>query len=184
MYGTDGDNRRAEDKVGLFLEHIMPEIVSLIPGNDAALDVGCGNGRLSKHLGDVFEKVVGIDPLVMPIFKHPNVEYQIEPVLDHVPDQSYDLILLWHVMYDMGEDTSDVADHLGRLLSPGGLLVIADDKRRIRDRYHYTPIGDNKDYAIEDIASDSKTFVEKEMIHMGYSYVGFLRDRYEQMLGS
>lgn len=69
-------------------------LASVSPGRALAVDVGCGNGQLTGHLAQHFDKVLGLDPSADQITHatpHPRVEYGCAaaerlPVVDHSAD--------------------------------------------------------------------------------------------------
>ena len=66
------------------------------PAHRLALDVGCGSGQLSTHLGDLFAQVIATDPSASQLAsatEHPNVTYRCETAESmSLHDHSADLI--------------------------------------------------------------------------------------------
>lgn len=71
-------------------------LVRLSTRTDHALDVGCGNGQLSRCLAEHFRKVTATDPSADQLAhaqKHPRVSYQVETAEKmSLPERSVDLI--------------------------------------------------------------------------------------------
>lgn len=103
-------------------------LAALPPGADRALDVGCGEGILSRELAGRVPHVVGLDPHreileVAAAVPGPNVDYVQGDLCRHpfVP-ASFDLVAtiatLHHVDAEVG------LQHLAELVRPGGALVV------------------------------------------------------------
>ena len=71
-------------------------LASVAPDARLALDVGCGNGQLTRQLADHFAAVVGIDPSADQIahaVRHERIQYQCAPAEDlPVSDHSVSLV--------------------------------------------------------------------------------------------
>lgn len=91
------------------------------------LDIGCGVGDFLlavKHAG--FE-VVGIEPSeqARSIAKHRLGFEPLDPTaLSTLPDASFDVITMWHVLEHVDDLQTEIAE-LSRLLKPDGSLIIA-----------------------------------------------------------
>lgn len=92
------------DRGGLDYARFRPEypselaayLASLAPDRRLAIDVGCGNGQLSKQLARQFSSVIGLDPSAEQIahaLAHENVAYRCAPAEElPLPNQSASLI--------------------------------------------------------------------------------------------
>lgn len=166
-YLPDGDAKDGRNKTSQFITSTVPHL------NDGkkALDVGCGNGRLSAVLSDKFESVLAIDVEneFDDRFSRKNLEFQNQSFYD--VSGEFDLILFWGSFYQM-EDYVSAIRHAENILSPSGLLVIADDKARRADR---AEIPHQKvHYNLQDIMKGT-TFSEKEeFFHEDYYRVTVL----------
>lgn len=95
-----------------------------------ALDVGCGEGRFCRMLGERGIKTVGIDPTEALIEearrRHPEGEYRIgrAEALDF-PDASFDLVVSYLSLIDIPDLGPAIAE-MARVLRPGGSLLIAN----------------------------------------------------------
>jgi ubiquinone/menaquinone biosynthesis C-methylase UbiE len=102
---------------------------------DAALDFGCGVGRLTGGLAQHFEKVTGVDvaPSMIEAARDLNVQRDnCEFVLNQtndlrtMPDESFDFVLSLLVLQHL-ESTTAIESFLRefvRVLRPGGAIVV------------------------------------------------------------
>lgn len=103
------------------------------------LDIGCGVGDFLvavKHAG--FE-VVGIEPSdqARAIAKERLGFEPLDPsALSTLPDASFDIITLWHVLEHVDDLKTEIAS-LSRLLKPDGTLVIALPNFKSFDAQYY-----------------------------------------------
>jgi SAM-dependent methyltransferase len=107
-----------------------------LPKGRRALDIGCGAGRYSAMLADLYEEVVGADPAprMIDIAKRdrprPNVSYQVRDALDMTPEKDglFDVVFAFSCVFHMGK-SEVILPHLAALVAPGGALVIFDPIR-------------------------------------------------------
>lgn len=116
-----------------FIEHVMVRFEQLghNPGG-AALDFGCGVGRLTQPLARRFESVVGVDisPTMIEGANRLNkfgerVSYVLndEPKLSFIPSASLDLVMSFITLQHIPPAVSRAyLDEFLRVLRPGGLL--------------------------------------------------------------
>lgn len=109
--------------------------LGLCPQRRAALDFGCGVGRLTVPLSRRFEEVTGVDvaPSMLEEARRlhgelANCRFVCNPGsgLAWVPDGSVDLVLCLLVLQHL-ESTAAIEHHLGefvRVLRPGGAVVV------------------------------------------------------------
>lgn len=95
-----------------------------------ALDVGCGEGRFCRMLQAAGISTVGIDPteeLVRQARRRdPKGDYRIDRAEAlRFPDGSFDLVVSYLTLIDIGDIDLAVAD-MARVLRPGGTLLIAN----------------------------------------------------------
>jgi SAM-dependent methyltransferase len=102
--------------------HLTPDLVAFIhrwlpPGPARVLDVGCGEGELTRRLVDDGYDALGLDPEAPP-----------EPDLtrgaleDFRPDRLFDAAVAIRSLHHL-HDPLSALDNLRRLLPPGGRLV-------------------------------------------------------------
>jgi SAM-dependent methyltransferase len=93
--------------------------------NISILDIGCGKGHLLHNLAGVgFRHLEGIDPFGQSA-SYPEYGIRIRALtLESLGDEKYDLIMLHHSLEHMA-DTTSVLSSISRLLTPGGVCLIA-----------------------------------------------------------
>jgi SAM-dependent methyltransferase len=110
--------------------HYHPLVLAAVPpGSRTALDVGCGEGLLTKELRSVVPQVTGID-LDGPSLERARtqnggagIEYVQADVLAHpLETASIDLIASIAVLHHM--DTAAGLERMRELLRPGGVLAV------------------------------------------------------------
>lgn len=90
------------------------------------LDIGCGRGALLGELVSLDARGIGLEraPLDASVARA-GVELRVGELTDQrFADASFDAIVLWHAFEHL-EDPQAVLAEIGRILKPGGLLVIA-----------------------------------------------------------
>lgn len=130
---------KQKNKFSYFLQDFRNEIMKLrarqfmklIPDSATVprvLDIGCAEGRLLKAFQDYGCRCWGIEHPAYPLqrfFQKDRIHYQQGDfqVID-LPEDSFDLIVLWHVLEHM-DNPGAVMKRIHRLLSPEGILVLA-----------------------------------------------------------
>jgi len=150
----------------LYQRRKYESVAALIPQGRyrRALDLGCGAGLFSKRLTDIADEVVGVDVSSVAVGiaisrakDVPNLHFARGDVLE-LPsswDGSFDLITILDTLYYLPPPIEDgllkaLASRLARLLSPKGLLVLANHyfsgldsdsrlTRRIHDAFRWSP---------------------------------------------
>jgi SAM-dependent methyltransferase len=98
-------------------------------GPGRAIDVGCGEGRVSRLLTGLGWHVTAIDPVV-PLLDAARAAdsadtYHLAPAHDlPVPDAAYDLVLAYNMLMDVADPRAAVTE-MTRILAPAGRLVIS-----------------------------------------------------------
>ena len=108
IYGLQGQ-KSVEYGNGVHTKHRHTRyhdfFIERIDKGNRVLDIGCGNGALSFDMADRSEATVfGIDIQESNIiiakrrFSHPNVKYIVGDVLQFIPDEPFDIIVLSNVL--------------------------------------------------------------------------------------
>jgi len=106
------------------------ELVAAHPGNRVA-DVGCGPGRVAAFLAARDIEVVGVDVsramLAVARQAHPSIPFEEGRLTAlPIPDRSLAGAVCWYsVIYTPPEHLDEVCAELGRVLAPGGHLLVA-----------------------------------------------------------
>ena len=115
----------------LYWRHVLPGMLALLPPpGRLTLDAGCGEGRTARALRDHGHRVLGVDSspaLVLAAATHPQSPVTAacaDLAALPLPDGCCDLITASFVLGDVDDLTGSVAE-LGRVLIPGGALVVA-----------------------------------------------------------
>jgi ubiquinone/menaquinone biosynthesis C-methylase UbiE len=93
------------------------------------VDVGCGEGRLTRALAAAGHQIVGADtasPLVKAALTHPRSAPAVVADAARLPfpDESADLVIAFMCLHDFDDMPAAVAE-AARILTPGGRLAIA-----------------------------------------------------------
>ncbi len=112
------------------LNFIVNEIHDFFDGQKVkVLDVGCGNGNISKALGAVGHQVLGIDLSIDSIQKasetntNPNVTFEVRNAEELVIEDGFDVIVCSEVLEHL--NTPEVlCKELARILPKNKLLVV------------------------------------------------------------
>jgi SAM-dependent methyltransferase len=108
----------------------LPPFLALLPEPGlATLDLGCGEGRLSRLLAGRGHRMVGVDAAPT-IVRFAATHQQAQPVIQGdaaaLPfrDEAFDLVVAYMCLHDIDAMPDAVAE-AGRLLRPGGRLCAA-----------------------------------------------------------
>jgi SAM-dependent methyltransferase len=156
-YADNGDAKDERNSWCGFFHRSLPKILQHTLYNNAALEIGSGNGRIASRLALIFDHVVGIDPHVdpSPQFHHPKVEYLKCSWQEYKKTgwREYDLILFWGSFYLFADEGVETLAGCAEILSDGGVIVIADDFHRNTDR-GVDPISDGLLYSLTALRGD------------------------------
>jgi SAM-dependent methyltransferase len=111
----------------------LRRVVSEVAGDvDAALEVGCGYGRLTPWIADLAHETTSIDPNEDAVATarelYPSVDFEVGLAQElSSPDDAYDLIVTWNTLQHVPPDgIGAVAAEFRRVLAPDGTLVAAE----------------------------------------------------------
>jgi SAM-dependent methyltransferase len=98
------------------------------PGPGRAIDVGCGEGRLSRLLTEIGWTVTACEPvaaLLDAARDAGSAQVYIEAPADALPvaDAAFGLVLAYNMLMDVADPAAAVAE-MARVLSPGGRLIV------------------------------------------------------------
>jgi SAM-dependent methyltransferase len=134
-------------------------------GEGEALDVGCGEGRVSRELKACGYRVTALDPvreLVNAAREARSADDYAIASGDDLPfdDARFDLVVAYNVLMDV-EDVSATLKEIRRVLRPAGMLVISivhpfSDRGRFADAEATSP------FVIPDSYFGSKRFEDTE----------------------
>ncbi len=95
------------------------------PPGGRVLDIGCGRGDFLRSCRRRGWQVVGVEQEAAPILQSPAPDFEVIPTdrLGELPDESFDVVTLWHVLEHLAEPRATLAQVV-RLLRPGGRLVV------------------------------------------------------------
>ena len=126
----------------------------LLPESGRILDVGCGFGLFSAYFSLVApgRRVVGVDPSAKRVDMARNVkeqlglvhnEYHVGTIESARPEGPFDGIYLLDVLHHVPRaDQRPLLEHLRRLLSPRGVLIIKDVTTDSRFKLRFTEVLD------------------------------------------
>lgn len=118
-----------------FWELNLPALVELIrsadgiPADAAVVDIGCGEGRVGRALGELGYRIWGLDssPLLADAAREAGGFQEVvhgDATALPWPDDSFDLALAFMTLMDMPDAVAAVREG-ARVLKPGGRLCIA-----------------------------------------------------------
>ena len=103
------------------------------------LDIGCGVGDFLHKMETLGWETTGIEPSEEAreiAKKRMKASLYTPDDINQLPDESFDLITMWHVLEHV-EDLKTEVSHLERMLKPGGRLVLALPNFKSHDAEYY-----------------------------------------------
>jgi ubiquinone/menaquinone biosynthesis C-methylase UbiE len=145
MYDEQGRLGKARKTRAVLVDAVRRE--GLDPADSQVLDIGCSTGILTRHYGETFKSVVGVDIDDGAIEwarlnrAADNVEYRIGDSMDlPVSDGAVDIVTCTHI-YEHVPDAQRMLDEIYRVLRPGGLCFFAaENKLRPWDGHYDLPL--------------------------------------------
>ncbi|WP_370946175.1 class I SAM-dependent methyltransferase [Amycolatopsis sp. cg5] len=108
----------------------IDDFLKLVPApGKSTLDLGCGEGRLSRDLTEHGHQVTGIDVSTTLIDAareaHPEGEYLLADACDlPFEDESFDVVIAYNALMDI-DDMAGAVREAARVLTPDGKFVIS-----------------------------------------------------------
>jgi len=102
-------------------------MISRFSGGNSILDIGCATGEFLSYMHSRNWVTLGIEPDQQArdqAREMHGLNVQEESYLDQIPNNSLDVITLWHVLEHVSDLPGRMAT-LERILKPGGILVVA-----------------------------------------------------------
>ena len=121
-------------------------------GNGDALDVGCGEGRVSRELKALGYKVTACDPTAefIEAAKELNSahDYVVSPAAD-LPFETgrFDLVVSYNMLMDV-EDVPAAVKEIRRVMRPGGQLIISI-VHPMADHGHFEGTGPDRRFVLD-----------------------------------
>ncbi|WP_291764507.1 class I SAM-dependent methyltransferase [Caldivirga sp. UBA161] len=119
---------------GYISDEVAKLIVSNIPQNGVAADLGCGSGRFCPILLSKAGRVYCVDVdgyairMAKDYVKDERAIFLNEDASStSIPSGTVDLVIMVNSFHDM-EDKAKVASEIGRILKPGGLAIVIESK--------------------------------------------------------
>ncbi len=115
------------------MRHAIKEIPKLhLTGNETVLDVGCGDGAITKHIAHhllPYGTIHGIDisqPMMdkaVQKYTDANISFECASLFDYKPTPLYDAVVCFWVLY-LFDDYATALNNVVACLKPGGKALI------------------------------------------------------------
>jgi SAM-dependent methyltransferase len=119
-----------------YTEFHLPRFLEFLPPPTRTLDIGCGEGRLSRELGTRGYEVVGLDASATLV----RLAQEADPAGDYVvadaaampfPESAFELALAFFSLHDM-DDMAGAVREAARVLATGGRFCLAVEHPVVR----------------------------------------------------
>jgi len=123
----------------------LEALLALLAGDSVVADLGCGTGNAAEFLAPHVRKIIAVDrePAMLEAARKRlsgfrNVEFK-RGELHALPleDESINIALVMLVLHHIADPAAVVAE-IGRVLAPGGTLLIVDMTAHDRESYRHT----------------------------------------------
>lgn len=136
---TDG-KRSLFEKAYHFIKNIAlrnkTKLISKLQHRGSLLDLGAGTGDFLNAAKADGWHVTGVEPSGKAREIAAKKGLQLHPDTSHLPDHTFDVITMWHVLEHVPDLNAQIIE-LKRLLKPGGTIVIAVPNFKSYDANHY-----------------------------------------------
>lgn len=159
-----------------FLRNVLPHLKAM----DSLLDIGPGNGKLTRWIGRKFKEITLVDPVPEVLENISEKSFPKGSLLKKMnasfletiqPQNAFDLIVLSHVMYHFPQEKwVDVVEKALKVLKSQGLIVIVVnsglDREKLGDLFNGKtfPIL-NLVHAIAELGKEVEFISSKESFH-------------------
>ena len=141
MFDEEGRLKKARKTVAVILDYMRTR--GLDPRSARVLDIGCSTGILTRHYGEHFGAVVGmdIDQRALAWAREnraaDNIEYRYGDSMNMpVPNGAFDIVTCTHI-YEHVPDAGRLLEEIFRVLRPGGFCLFAAENRLRLMEHHY-----------------------------------------------
>lgn len=125
-YYPDGYFGKRHPVLKDFFMNLRVRALPPVPAGGRVLDIGCGRGDFLMACRRKGWQVAGVEQAGAPIMelrRELGLEVVATTELSVLPDDSFDVVTLWHVFEHMADPRATLRD-AHRLLKPGGSIVI------------------------------------------------------------
>lgn len=163
---------------GSFLDHVVPQ-----PGR-MTLDIGCGEGRVSRDLVSRGHSVTGIDAspslVAAALAADPSSRYEVAQAEDlPFPDAAFDVVVSYNALMDV-DDMPAAVSEASRVLAPNGRIAVCVT-HPVADSGRFVDDSQSADFVIGDSYFGERQFndsVERDGLTMRFDGRAFDLESY------